>query len=334
MMEKPEAAPPAVSPGIEPLLQIAGDLRDLPRDAFRKRLAAALLATSAAQLPPVIEDGASEAEILAAIDLVVPVAEMRPFDLGTASRGLPERSMRFLTPLNTSLIGVTHSWAHTSWERHDTDELLYLLEGDTDIVTLTEQGPRRSTARQGSLFVCPGGLWHQLQPHTPLTMFFATPAATQAAGADDPRVAAMLARPVVAEQQPQLAAADVAGTIRDLPSLVITEETTGDEADAAVRSLGWMDESMIGVMRFEGLTPWECHPDGDELLYVLEGGVDLTALTEDGGERRVKLSAGTAFVCPQGLWHRQLAEPSTAILYVTPVKTSKISFADDPRVEG
>ena len=32
--------------------------------------------------------------------------------------------------------------------------------------------------------------------------------------------------------------------------------------------------------------------------------------------------------------HRQYSEPATAILYVTPVKTSKISFADDPRLEG
>src|SRR5208282_5159400 len=39
------------------------------------------------------------------------------------------------------------------------------------------------------------------------------------------------------------------------------------------------------------------------------------------------------FVCPQGLWHRQNAEKSVSMLYGTPIETSEISMADDPRVE-
>ena len=59
-------------------------------------------------------------------------------------------------------------------------------------------------------------------------------------------------------------------------------------------------------MRFSGQAPWERHPDGDELLHVLEGAVDLTVLTDDG-PTELRLDAGSVFVCPKGLWHRQRA---------------------------
>jgi PhnB protein len=57
----------------------------------------------------------------------------------------------------------------------------------------------------------------------------------------------------------------------------------------------------------------------------------VTTLTDDGPVTR-KLRAGEAFVCPQGLWHRQFAEKSVSMLYGTPIDTSETSMADDPRV--
>lgn len=49
----------------------------------------------------------------------------------------------------------------------------------------------------------------------------------------------------------------------------------------------------------------EMHPDGDELLFLVEGVADV-ALDEQTGERIVRLSAGEAFVV--------LAAPGTASL--------------------
>jgi PhnB protein len=119
--------------------------------------------------------------------------------------------------------------------------------------------------------------------------------------------------------------------LREVPHLTITPDTTGKEAEAAVRNVAKIGKLTLGVMSYSGLTPWERHPDGDELLLALDGEIDVAVLTEEGPVTR-KLRAGEVFVCPQGLWHRQRAEKSVSMLYGTPTETSEVSFADDPRV--
>jgi mannose-6-phosphate isomerase-like protein (cupin superfamily) len=66
----------------------------------------------------------------------------------------------------------------------------------------------------------------------------------------------------------------------------------------------------------------EVHPDGDELLYVVSGAMELTL--DDGDERavgvetKVVLRAGEAYVVPRGVWHRlEPLEPSY-LVHVTP----------------
>jgi quercetin dioxygenase-like cupin family protein len=123
---------------------------------------------------------------------------------------------------------------------------------------------------------------------------------------------------------------DLTAIARDLPTLVIGADTTAAQADAATRMLTWLGDLQVGMMRFSGLTPWERHPDGDELLQVLDGAVDVTVLTDDGPVD-VPIETGGIFICPRGLWHRQRARPTVTILFGTPVRTSQVSFADDPR---
>jgi mannose-6-phosphate isomerase-like protein (cupin superfamily) len=125
---------------------------------------------------------------------------------------------------------------------------------------------------------------------------------------------------------------DLARARATLTTLTITPDTTEDEANGAVRELGWLHDRLVGVMRFAGDTPWERHPDGDELLHVLDGEIDLTVLTDDG-PRRVPIGAGEVFVCPRGLWHRQRATVAATILFATATATSKASWAEDPRNE-
>lgn len=130
---------------------------------------------------------------------------------------------------------------------------------------------------------------------------------------------------------PPMAAHDLRQLARDLTTLTIDADTTEADADDAVRFLSPLDDLMLGVTRFSGLTPWERHPGGDELLQVLEGAVDVTVLTDDGPVQ-VSLEAGGIFVCPRGLWHRQRARPTVTLLFGTAVRTTEHSFADDPRV--
>ncbi len=124
---------------------------------------------------------------------------------------------------------------------------------------------------------------------------------------------------------------DLRAALREVPHLTITDATTGEDAEAATRNVAKIGNLTLGVMSYTGQTPWERHPDGDELLLVLDGELEVTTLTDDGPVKRT-LRAGEAFVCPQGLWHRQFAEKSVSMLYGTPTATSEISVADDPRV--
>jgi mannose-6-phosphate isomerase-like protein (cupin superfamily) len=81
--------------------------------------------------------------------------------------------------------------------------------------------------------------------------------------------------------------------------------------------------------RFAGQSPWERHRHGDEIVYVLEGEIELTMLAARG-ERRVTVRAGSLVVVPRGTWHRQLARTPATQLTATPTPTD-ISWAADPR---
>jgi quercetin dioxygenase-like cupin family protein len=112
--------------------------------------------------------------------------------------------------------------------------------------------------------------------------------------------------------------------------LTISGRTTGEEAGAAFPQIGSLNQCGLFVGRFSGLSPWECHNGGDELLHILEGEVEITTLT-DAGPVRNTLRAGSVFVCPRGLWHRQYSVSGAMAFSATP-QPSAVSFAEDPRV--
>ena len=123
----------------------------------------------------------------------------------------------------------------------------------------------------------------------------------------------------------------VLAALASLKELVIGPATTEEDAMASMRPLQTLNGCMVGVVRFSGRTPWERHPD-DELIYVLEGVVDVTVLEEGGGSAEATLRAGDVFVVPRKLWHRQDARASTGLLFVTSEQGNATSEAEDPRV--
>lgn len=95
------------------------------------------------------------------------------------------------------------------------------------------------------------------------------------------------------------------------------------------------DGGQLGVFWSEsgGPSPWEMHPDCDELLQVLEGEVEVEVLPAEGGpSEKTRVPAGSVIVVPRGCWHRQNLLARTRELYLTPGQ-SLHSTADDPRVE-
>ena len=125
---------------------------------------------------------------------------------------------------------------------------------------------------------------------------------------------------------------DIAEVFARTPRLAITDATTAAEASAAFPCLAAFNQGGIFAGRFSGETPWECHPTGDELLYVIDGAVEVTILGPAGAEVSTA-KAGQVLIVPKGLWHRQRPLPEVALLTMTP-QPSEISGAADPRQAG
>ncbi|WP_066684056.1 hypothetical protein [Caulobacter sp. CCH9-E1] len=71
--------------------------------------------------------------------------------------------------------------------------------------------------------------------------------------------------------------------------------------------------------RGEDLHPqvWEMHPEGDELLHLVEGAIDLV-LDAPEGEQRIALSGGQSCVVARGAWHRLLLREPSILMFITP----------------
>ena len=123
---------------------------------------------------------------------------------------------------------------------------------------------------------------------------------------------------------------DLAAALRSVSELRIHEGMREQDAAAAMRQLTTFNRCAIGLVRFSGETPWERHPD-DELLHLLEGEVEVTLLPASGAPVRCTLRAGSLCVVPRGLWHRQRAALSAALLFATSEAGNEASDADDPR---
>lgn len=61
---------------------------------------------------------------------------------------------------------------------------------------------------------------------------------------------------------------------------------------------------------------WEMHPQGEEVLVLLDGRMTLI-LDEPGGERRVEMAPGATCIVPKGVWHRALVPEPSRFLGIT-----------------
>ncbi len=79
---------------------------------------------------------------------------------------------------------------------------------------------------------------------------------------------------------------------------------------------------------------WEMHPNGDELVVLLSGALELVFDRADG-HVRVPLTPGRAVVVPAGVWHTAIVERPSVALHVTYGQdTVHRPLADHPMVEG
>ena len=101
------------------------------------------------------------------------------------------------------------------------------------------------------------------------------------------------------------------------------------------RDLGKFDDGGAGVFWSSegGPSPWEMHPDCDELLHVIDGEIDVEVLPMNGAEASwANVKGGAFLVVPRGCWHRQYIRTKSTEFYLTPGQTLH-SQAEDPRVD-
>lgn len=123
---------------------------------------------------------------------------------------------------------------------------------------------------------------------------------------------------------------DVPAILRNRPHLDLAESAADTEAGEAFRILAPFGTGGLVVGGFTGQTPWEIHPETDELLYALEGEAEVTILTDSGTQHGI-LHQGQACIVPKGLWHRQFARSGVKFLAIS--GPGAHSWADDPRRE-
>ena len=116
-------------------------------------------------------------------------------------------------------------------------------------------------------------------------------------------------------------------TIQSRHPLVIL----GDAPEMDFRQIATYNNGTIGIFRSgPGESPWEYHPDEDEILYVLDGSVTITVLTQTDSID-VPVEKGALLVIPRGHWHRHTVHELLVELYVSPENTQH-SMAEDPRI--
>jgi len=82
---------------------------------------------------------------------------------------------------------------------------------------------------------------------------------------------------------------------------------------------GFKGRTLVATYSFTQDWPtWEIHPQGDEIVALLSGKVELV-LDEGGSERVVTLDKPGAFVIvPRGTWHTARISTPTTMPFVTP----------------
>jgi mannose-6-phosphate isomerase-like protein (cupin superfamily) len=110
-------------------------------------------------------------------------------------------------------------------------------------------------------------------------------------------------------------------------------ETTEAErkASGAFVTLAPFRDGNIYSAKFSGDAAWERHPNGDEIVQIVEGATTMHIMTADGPQS-FALSAGMVAIVPQNTWHRFHAPDGVSLVTATPKPTEHLTVdIDDPR---
>lgn len=99
-----------------------------------------------------------------------------------------------------------------------------------------------------------------------------------------------------------------------------TPTSSGPEHDAAFAKLADTENGGVFSAKFQGTSAWERHPNGDELVQIIDGHATVTVLVDDE-ENKLEMNAGSFVVVPRGAWHRFEAPDGVEVMTMTPQPT-------------
>jgi mannose-6-phosphate isomerase-like protein (cupin superfamily) len=103
------------------------------------------------------------------------------------------------------------------------------------------------------------------------------------------------------------------------------------KASGAFATLTPYRDGNIFSAKFSGDGAWERHPNGDELVQVIEGETKFHIITDEGPQTHT-LKAGMLVVVPQGAWHRFESRDGVCLITATPKPTEHLTVdVEDPR---
>src|SRR5215472_306575 len=113
-----------------------------------------------------------------------------------------------------------------------------------------------------------------------------------------------------------------------------TPTMPAEQREGAFARLAPYRDGAIFSAKFAGTGAWERHPQGDEIVQIVDGATILHLMTE-AGRQSLQLSAGMMAIVPQGTWHQFEAPDGVALMTATPQPTEHLSVdVADPRTLG
>jgi mannose-6-phosphate isomerase-like protein (cupin superfamily) len=113
-----------------------------------------------------------------------------------------------------------------------------------------------------------------------------------------------------------------------------TPTTPEEERNKGVLRVAPYRDGAIFLARFSGKSAWERHPQGDEIVQIVDGSTTLHMIT-DQGRQSTTLTAGMMLVVPRNAWHQFESADGVGVMTATPQPTEHIRLdVDDPREAG
>jgi quercetin dioxygenase-like cupin family protein len=110
-----------------------------------------------------------------------------------------------------------------------------------------------------------------------------------------------------------------------------TPTSTDAERAGAFGRVAPYRDGAIFTAKFAGKSAWERHPQGDEIVQVVDGATTLHLITAEG-RQSVALRAGMMAIVPQNAWHQFEAPDGVCVMTATPQPTEHLRVdVDDPR---